>query len=774
MAKFDHLQHDFSPYDVSFHQLQKHRMFHPPIHERDLFHPRPQRLHRAIDFGNHAPVNHPRLLQTLHFPGLQSRNQRLWRLGIAQQSRNIARKNQPPGLQRARHRGGSHVGVAIVYLPIRASGRWTDHRRNPFVQTFQQRLRIDNLHFAHKPRVQPFPACAKQTELLRQVRISAPENPRALPPSLLIVLTICGLISRDSTRSTTSTAAAFVTRIPWTNLASSPAPASAAVIAFPPPCTSTGLIPTVSSKTTSRATPSRTSGSGESIKLPPYLTTNVAPCHCGRLAIASSAPAFFGVQYFHPARMNGPRPLASEFLCTFFVPPTGESSSKAMINNLKTFCSRLAPALGALLVLAAGCVERRITWSRDGAHAAIFSEKGLYLCDPDGKLSGLLVTNSQWAEWFPDSHRLAVACTTKIHTWGDLRDLLLPEERQRIEQNGKIVFDALSAGRDLNGTLSSLDGLTDMEKTAAQTYARDKAGANWSGPKLEDVEVMQLRVGNLVDGKIALGPPLCSTLRKIFDLRVSPYGNAIAFTTESGKNDAFMLWVAPADGSAPAQLVAPSAALSSDWSPDSQSLVYIKSTTTVNKADQLSLGSVTRQGVFNAAGKFEIQPATEDLAGLLFEAYDKVRCLPDGRIIFAAADIHFPCTSLDMPQQPQLFAIDPARQQAVIPLVPRSVQDSLPFKPSSYETSPDGRRVAVSSDKSGVIILTLATGQVETVQADGDKDIVSAPVWRSADELCYISVTNGRPAQVALWSNGLTRILSANWPSDVRTNFLDR
>ena len=107
------------------------------------------------------------------------------------------------------------------------------------------------------------------------------------------------------------------------------------------------------------------------------------------------------------------------------------------------------------------------------------------------------------------------------------------------------------------------------------------------------------------------------------------------------------------------------------------------------------------------------------MVGLLFDANNKVRCLSDGRIIFAAVDIHLPCTNLDMPQQPELFALDPERQAAVIPLIPRSVQGSLPANPDYYETSPDGKRIAISGEKGAVVVLTLATGELDTVQAGG-------------------------------------------------------
>ena len=73
-----------------------------------------------------------------------------------------------------------------------------------------------------------------------------------------------------------------------------------------------------------------------------------------------------------------------------------------------------------------------------------------------------------------------------------------------------------------------------------------------------------------------------------------------------------------------------------------------------------------------------------------------------------------------------------------------------------------------------MVVLTLATGRVETVQAAAGDDAASAPVWRSASELCFIATTNGRPPQMALWNNGTTRVLSANWPAEARKGFLDK
>src|ERR1035441_9555690 len=71
----------------------------------------------------------------------------------------------------------------------------------------------------------------------------------------------------------------------------------ARVMALPPPCTTTGLISTASRKTMSRATLLRLSGSGESMKLPPYLTTKVAPLKRWMYGSASSKVAALAMRF---------------------------------------------------------------------------------------------------------------------------------------------------------------------------------------------------------------------------------------------------------------------------------------------------------------------------------------------------------------------------------------------------------------------------------------------------------------------------------------------
>ena len=438
-------------------------------------------------------------------------------------------------------------------------------------------------------------------------------------------------------------------------------------------------------------------------------------------------------------------------------------------------------AVLAAAFLMTGCVGRRIAWSPDGTRAAIFAGDGLHLCSPDGTLSGLLLPGEGMADWCPDSRRLAVLTETGKVSWPDLEKVLSTPDRQRLLAGGQTVLEQFKAGLTLDGALRSLTGFADAERNAVAVYLAQKdgvqaaAGTNWNDLRQKECSLLQIRIGTVQpDGQLTLGQPIVNRLRKMMDLKIAPGGTAIAFTGEGDLDRAFELLVAPVDGSSPPQLVARNTAYCSDWTPDGRSLVYIHSMNEPAAEDQFSLASLSKRAVLNAAGKIELAAKAEDLAGLLFDAGNKVRCLPDGRILFASLDVHLPCTALDMPQRPQLFALDPERQAGVVPLIPRSVQENLPDKPNYYEASPDGRRVAILGEKGAVVVLTLATGVLETVQPAADRNLDTAPAWRTATELSFLCSTNGQPAQLALWTNGPPRVLSAAWPEAARKDFLDK
>src|SRR5690606_32934397 len=104
---------------------------------------------------------------------------------------------------------------------------------------------------------------------------SLPVRPTALPPAALIIMTMSCCTWPPSTHSTTSMVSASVTRMPWTKVPSLPMRLSAALICGPPPCTTTGLMPTSLSSTTSCA--KLRCRCSSVMALPPYLMTTVLP-----------------------------------------------------------------------------------------------------------------------------------------------------------------------------------------------------------------------------------------------------------------------------------------------------------------------------------------------------------------------------------------------------------------------------------------------------------------------------------------------------------------
>ncbi len=99
--------------------------------------------------------------------------------------------------------------------------------------------------------------------------------PTAYEPSRLIIDTISRFTFPTSAMRTMSTVSASVTRRPSTNSGSLPRRRMRAVICGPPPCTTTGFMPTSRISTTSVAKSS--ASSSFSIAWPPYLMTTVLP-----------------------------------------------------------------------------------------------------------------------------------------------------------------------------------------------------------------------------------------------------------------------------------------------------------------------------------------------------------------------------------------------------------------------------------------------------------------------------------------------------------------
>jgi hypothetical protein len=269
-------------------------------------------------------------------------------------------------------------------------------------------------------------------------------------------------------------------------------------------------------------------------------------------------------------------------------------------------------------------------------------------------------------------------------------------------------------------------------------------------------------------------------------LRVSPDGQAVAFRGAApGDDSAKPLFVLPLDGSRPPVHVADRVAQFPDWSADGRQLVYATTKATIEDGGkELRLGIIAQRRVRDEGGAWlATLPDPEELAGIVFQNEVRVRCLRDGRVLFATMEIQLPCTSEDMPQRAALFAVDPGRQPGVTRLVSRQAESELPDAIFLFEVSPDECHVTVPGGNGRVAVLTLATG--ETWEIVGEKEVDhlrTEPSWRSADELCFAFVPGPEGAKeraaIALvkldWAahKAERKIISAAWPEDLTTDFL--
>ena len=225
--------------------------------------------------------------------------------------------------------------------------------------------------------------------------------------------------------------------------------------------------------------------------------------------------------------------------------------------------------------------------------------------------------------------------------------------------------------------------------------------------------------------------------------------------------------------------------MSPDWSADSQYLVYASTKATLpGDSKDLRLGVVARQKVCGDDGALLAEfPDAEELAGIVFQNEVGVRCLRDGRVLFATLDVQLPSTSEDMPQRASLFAVNPGVQPGVTRVIPRQTEEELPDALFLFAVSPDEKHVAVPGANGRLAVVTLATGEAWQIVTEKEVDhLRTQPAWRSNDELTYAIVpgpedAKGR-AEIALAKLDFAekkqerRVLSKDWPESVATDFL--
>jgi hypothetical protein len=462
-------------------------------------------------------------------------------------------------------------------------------------------------------------------------------------------------------------------------------------------------------------------------------------------------------------------------------------------------------------VIVAGCVPTRYSWSPDGKWMTVIygdddRNGGLKLCDANGNLTRENIPGVQVASWFPDSKRLIVSRMIDERTWKDLTRWLSKEQLTSIAAAGEHVEDALTVydwtapgASDWQKFLASMNAEDDQSSPNARVlkeyglavglYVHDHVDAaiqkkipleRWNelAQLSQPVHAVEIYPADpfrytRMDDSIKT-PRLMTTLKDVRALRVSPTGAAAIVTTESDQDHASSLWIVSTAGDRPAVCLSNQAAWYPDWSPDGRDVIFIRSAQPA-VGDAACLGSVSRVRVIGDDGALIEKPGNpEDLAGLVYDELSRVRCLKDGRILFASAEVTLPATAKDMPQRPQLFSLTPGSTAAVSQLLSKQASEQVGNAAQFFEVSPDSQYVSLPDESGKVSVVDLRTGDVTAVQnqpvtsKDHGGQLLTIPQWRSNDELTIIAPGENDHPSVVLWSiskkSGKT--LSAGWPMD--------
>jgi hypothetical protein len=435
-------------------------------------------------------------------------------------------------------------------------------------------------------------------------------------------------------------------------------------------------------------------------------------------------------------------------------------------------------------LLIAGCYPvKKVFWAPNGQVAALLAEDALYFCNAKGELNGPLFTNAYVVSWFSNSQDLLLESGLKTKTWTEFTNAANGEWVREISSQAAAYVPRLKAGE------SSGELLKNIQESKSKTYIaalwlcwRDCHATELANikeheelMKEHEAEISVVQRMRYADQQLSKGVELFRSMSPAFEMRLSPDENWFIFTVLDGP-----LSVASArEPGAPICIETNQVAYYSDWSPDSRSLVFIKADG--NAAGQsIRLGVVSSRRILDDQGRLDVTRPNEDLAGLLFDEAGKVRWLKDGRILFSTVQVQLPATAREMAQREQLFVVDPGRYHSVIKLVPQDMESQVPQKWSTFEVSPDSRRISAELDNGGVIIYDLADGKVETVQTDENrKSSEIIPVWKSADELCFTSIATDKSTNqihrldLAVWKNGKVQIISESWPANFINTFFN-
>jgi hypothetical protein len=457
---------------------------------------------------------------------------------------------------------------------------------------------------------------------------------------------------------------------------------------------------------------------------------------------------------------------------------------------------------GVAVLLSTGCgPDEGIWWSPDGRVAAVRAPDGLRLTDAEGALSVPVVDGEiQSVNWLPDGSALLVSRRYTAEDWNVAEKLIPSEEAAATRQMAAAIPDLLRAA-----LITSGGSLGDIEETflkplglalvgdelesvfrCALALHREKALAAIAGfPESKELETKILGETNAItiheisllpfkEGKISgESRAVVRSLHLLADPVISPAGDLLAYVAGRGALKAMTL-----DGKSSLTVADDNVRLAV-WTADGGALVYVM----MRDPDESFVGEIRSHKVVREKGTLlsdKNGPRPEPIALATFNLAkgnkQRMRTLPDGRILLATMPLNLPVRVGSISPTGQFFILDVTK--ADLPLVPVKVTEgSLPADLSAFSVSPDGKWVAVVEAETDVVaVMQLATGKVKMISpARGQKSRL-IPAWRNNRELSFAALSGEGVSRTELfiWKADVpARVLSKGWPEEVVKGWLE-
>lgn len=450
----------------------------------------------------------------------------------------------------------------------------------------------------------------------------------------------------------------------------------------------------------------------------------------------------------------------------------------------------LVVVLGMLGCLA-GCEPEELViwnWNLAGDKALVLTSDATVLVDDKGNIQQLSPVPAWTAAWLPDGKRVVLAQRRQFDTWDKLSVILDKERANKIAVQARLLRAAVMAAQDLEDAGPALEALPSELREAVVLFMRDhaddalraKLGDQWDELAKATASVGILTVTSVEKDEDNPEIRLAVILPGVVSIRVSPDGRHAAIATpyeRQGQNLLKLSVVALNRADQVPVDVALGVARQAQWTPDGRELVYLAGSA-MAQADMAQLGTLIRRRVVDDEGRLAVAEEQQNLAGLLFSQSLRVRCLADGRILFATAPMTLPLAEKPQPRT-TIYEYEP-RTRSLRQLISDEAAAQYPNRVDLFEVSPDGKHMVVAGSNGSVAVVELATGKHrQIVEAGEDSSLVSVPSWRTSESLSVVIPVGGRIAgkkaqpatrpAVALVnvSDGTAKVISESWPQAV-------